>query len=290
MTTILVTGAAGQLGSELRELSSRYGGYEFIFTDSAEMDITDSTATAAFIAAAKPAWIINCASYTAVDRAEEEEDLANAVNASGVENLVKAISGTGCRLIHISTDYVFDGKQPVPYTEEDIPSPVTAYGRSKLKGEKWALGYSEGMVIRTSWLYSAYGNNFVRTILRKAGMSNSLNVVFDQTGTPTYAADLAAAIMSIVSGVIRLNHTFVPGILHYSNEGVCSWFDLACEIVREAGSECTVHPVRSSEYPSRAVRPAYSVLDKAKIRENYGIEIPHWRTSLKKCISKINRI
>ncbi|MHC1731687.1 MAG: dTDP-4-dehydrorhamnose reductase [Bacteroidales bacterium] len=290
MTTILVTGASGQLGSEIRERSARYSGYEFIFTDAADLDITDAAATAAFIAVCQPTWVINCAAYTSVDRAEDEEALATKINAVGVENLVSALHGTGCRLIHISTDYVFDGNSPVPYTEDDTPSPATAYGRSKLAGEKAAMLWPDTMIIRTSWLYSSYGNNFVKTILGKAGSAQSLNVVFDQAGSPTYAADLAVALMDIISGVIRNSSNFVPGIFNYSNEGVCSWFDLAIEIVKEAGSQCTVLPVRSSAWPSRVKRPAYSVLDKTRIRENYNLRIPHWRTSLINCISKMNRI
>jgi len=290
MTTILVTGASGQLGSDIRELSARYSGYEFIFTDTGELDITDAEATSAFIAANTPSWVINCAAYTAVDRAEEEEGLATLINGTGVENIVTALRGTECRLIHISTDYIFDGTSPVPYTEDDSPSPSSAYGRSKLAGEKAALLWPNTIIIRTSWLYSSYGSNFVKTILRKAGSAQEISVVFDQAGSPTYAADLAAAIMEIISGVIRNRHNFVPGIFNYSDEGVCSWYDLACEIVKEAGSECSVLPVRSSAWPSRVRRPSYSVLDKARIKEYYNITIPHWRTSLNNCISKINRI
>ena len=290
MMTILVTGASGQLGSEIRELSARYSGYEFIFTDTGELDITDPGATAAFIAANAPSWIINCAAYTAVDRAEDEEKQATIINAGGVGNLVSALRGTDCRLIHISTDYVFDGNSPVPYTEYDTPSPASAYGRSKLAGEKAALTWPGTMIIRTSWLYSSYGNNFVKTILRKAGSSQDISVVFDQAGSPTYAADLADAIMEIISGVIRNKHNFVPGIFNYSNEGVCSWYDLAIEIIKEAGSQCSVIPVRSSAWPSKVKRPAYSVLDKSRIKESFNLTIPHWRTSLNNCILKINRI
>lgn len=290
MTTILVTGASGQLGSEIRERSARYSGYEFIFTDAAELDITDAAATAAFVAANPPSWVINCAAYTAVDKAEDEEQRAMAINARGVENLVNALRGTDCRLIHISTDYIFDGTSPVPYSEDDIPSPASAYGRTKLAGENAAMRWPDTIIIRTSWLYSSYGNNFVKTILRKAGTAPSINVVFDQAGSPTYAADLAAAILDIISGVIRNSHNFVPGIFNYSDEGVCSWFDLASEIIAEAGSPCEVFPVRSSAYPSKVKRPAYSVLDKTRIRECYNLKIPHWRTSLNNCISKINRI
>ncbi len=288
MTGILVTGASGQLGSELKDLSSRFSGYSFIFTDTPEMDITNGEAAMSFIKTAEPAWIINCAAYTAVDRAEEEEPLATLVNARGVENIVNAISGTECRLIHISTDYVFDGNSPRPYTEEDKTSPASAYGRSKLAGETAALACPRSIVIRTSWLYSSYGKNFVRTILGKAGSSQSISVVADQTGSPTYAADLAAAIMEIISGTIQNRLNFVPGIFNYANEGHCSWFDLATEIVAAAGSECRVDAVRSSAYPSKVNRPAFSVLDKTKIKETYNITIPHWRASLNRCIIKIN--
>jgi dTDP-4-dehydrorhamnose reductase len=290
MTSILVTGASGQLGSEIKERSARYSGYSFVFTDAAELDITDARATKAFIGDLAPSWIINCAAYTAVDKAEEEEDLATLINGKGVENIVSAMEGSDCRFIHISTDYVFDGSSPVPYTEDDAPSPASAYGRSKLAGEKAAMRWPMTMTIRTSWLYSAYGNNFVKTILRKAGLAESINVVFDQAGSPTYAADLSAAILEVISGVIQNRHLFVPGLFNYSNEGVCSWFDLATEIMTAAGSSCAVVPVRSSAYPSKVKRPAYSVLDKTRIREHYNIDIPHWRTSLINCISKINRI
>ncbi len=290
MTTILVTGSAGQLGSEIRERSVRYSGYNFIFTDTGELDITDEGATAHFISAAAPAWIINCAAYTAVDRAEEEEQLATLINGRGVENIVSAIRGTGCRLIHISTDYVFDGSSPLPYTEDAAIAPASAYGRSKLAGEKAALAWPHTMVIRTSWLYSSYGNNFVRTILGKAGSAESINVVFDQAGSPTYAADLAAAIIEIISGVIQNRHPYIPGIFNYSDEGVCSWYDIAKEIISAAGSPCAVNPVRSSAYPSRVKRPSYSVLDKSKIKETYNLVIPHWRVSLNNCLTKINTI
>jgi dTDP-4-dehydrorhamnose reductase len=289
MSTILVTGASGQLGSEIRERSGRYSGYTFVFTDTDELDITDPEATASFIQELSPSWIINCAAYTAVDKAEEDEETATLINAVGVVNIVSALAGSDCRLIHISTDYVFDGTSSVPYLEDDTPSPDSAYGRSKLAGEKAAMTWPQTLIIRTSWLYSSYGNNFVKTILGKAGSLQSINVVFDQTGSPTYAADLASAILEIIGGVIQNRHVFVPGIFNYSNEGVCSWFDLATEIVAVAGSECRVMPVRSSAYPSRVRRPAYSVLDKTRIRENYNLTIPYWRISLNNCISKINR-
>lgn len=288
MTTILVTGSAGQLGSEIRERSVRYSGYNFILTDTGELDITDAAATAQFISATAPAWIVNCAAYTAVDRAEEEEQLATLINGRGVENIVSAIRGTECRLIHISSDYVLDGSSPVPYTEDASPAPASAYGRSKLAGEKAALGWPHALVIRTSWLYSSFGSNFVRTILGKAGTSDKVDVVFDQTGSPTYAADLASAILEIISGVIQNRHPFIPGIFNYSGEGVCSWYDIASEIIIAAESDCAVNPVRSSAYPSRVRRPSYSVLDKSKIKETYNLAIPHWRVSLNNCLTKIN--
>ena len=290
MTTILVTGSNGQLGNEIRERSARYSGYSFVFTDVSELNITDAAATTAFIHELSPSWIINCAAYTAVDRAEDEEERATMINGSGVDNLVNALTGTDCRLIHISTDYVFDGNRPIPYSEEDEPSPASAYGRSKLAGEKAAMRWPNTIIIRTSWLYSSYGGNFVKTILGKAGSSESISVVFDQAGSPTYAADLASAVLDIISGVIQNRHLFVPGIFNYSNEGVCSWYDVATEIVSAAGSQCKVIPVRSSEYPSKVNRPAYSVLDKSKITEYYNLTIPHWRTSLNNCISKITRL
>jgi dTDP-4-dehydrorhamnose reductase len=289
MSTILVTGASGQLGSELREISSHFGGYNFLFTDMEDLDITDTKTTATYIKVNSPDWIINCAAYTAVEKAENEPELAMLINATGIENIAKAISGTECRLIHVSTDYVFDGKQNTPYTEDDTTNPVTVYGKTKLAGEKAALVHPFSAVLRTSWLYSSYGNNFVKTILKKAGSSETAEVVFDQTGTPTYAADLAIAIMDIISGTIKNRHVFAPGIYNFSNEGVCSWYDFAIEIVKSAGSPCQVNPIRTGARPSAAIRPAYSVLDKKKICETYNLRIPYWRESLSKCILKLSK-
>lgn len=290
MTTILVTGSSGQLGSEISDLSSRYSGYRFIFTDIDQLDITDRASCDALISEYNPSWIINAAAYTAVDRAEEEREKALLINGTGVRNIVSAIRGSGCRLIQISTDYIFDGTGSVPYDETAVPSPLSVYGMSKLAGEEAALSHSQSMVIRTSWLYSSYGNNFVRTILRKAGSESSLNVVFDQTGSPTWASDLASAIIEIISGVIQNRYIFIPGIFNYSDEGVCSWYDIAVETVRLAGSTCIINPIRSSSYPTLARRPAYSVLDNSKIKEHYELTIPHWRKSLENCITKIIRI
>jgi dTDP-4-dehydrorhamnose reductase len=284
MATILVTGANGQLGNELQLVSKSFYGYDFIFTDVDTLDITSADHTLAFIREARPDWIINCAAYTNVDKAESEPDKALLINGTAVKNITEAISGSECRFIHVSTDYVYDGNSNVPYDESVAPNPLTSYGRSKLEGEKYALLHHGSMIIRTSWLYSSFGNNFVKTILRNGAEKKSLNVVFDQTGSPTFAADLAEAIMAIVSGVIRNQVAMNSGIYNYSNEGVCTWFDFATEIIKEAGLPCIINPVLSSEFRQIAKRPSYSVMDKTKIRENYGLTIPHWRTSLLKCI------
>ncbi|HEX2920896.1 MAG TPA: dTDP-4-dehydrorhamnose reductase [Bacteroidales bacterium] len=284
MASILITGSDGQLGNELRIVSKNYYGYDFTFTDINDLDITDSSATAKFIKELKPDWIINCAAWTAVDKAEEEQEAAMLVNSIAVKNIVDAIKGSDCRLIHISSDYIYDGISPVPYDETATPGPKSAYGRSKLAGETQALLHPASMIIRSSWLYSSFGKNFVKTMLKLGAEKDSINVVFDQTGTPTFAADLASAIMSIVSGVIRNQFAFNAGVYNYSNEGVCSWYDFATEIMDIAGLNCHLKPVLSSEFIQAAKRPSYSVLNKAKIRENYNLVIPHWRSSLKRCM------
>ncbi len=284
MAVILITGANGQLGNELKVASKSFYGYDFIFTDIDKLDITDTDRTGDFIKSAGPDWIINCAAFNLVDKAESEPDAAMAINAMAVKNIADAIQGSDCRFIHVSSDYVYDGKLSVPYNEDIPANPSSVYGRSKLAGERYALTHPGTMVIRTSWLYSSFGNNFVKTILRHAGEKESLRVVFDQTGTPTYAADLAAAIMFIISGVIRNHFAMYAGIYNYSNEGVCTWYDFATEIIKEAGLGCKVNPVRTKDYKQLAERPAYSVMDKSKIKENYGLLIPHWRSSLKLCM------
>lgn len=287
MATILITGADGQLGNELKLVSRNYYGYDFIFTDIDTLDITDSEKTRDFVKKNNPDWIINCAAYNQVDKAETDTGKAMAVNSTAVINLSESIKGSECRLIHFSTDYVFNGKTYLPYNEYSVPDPLSAYGKSKLAGEKAAMAHHASMIIRTSWLYSSFGANFVKTILRKAGETETLNVVYDQVGTPTYAADLAEAVLGIVAGVIRNRVAFIPGIYHYSNEGVCSWYDFAEAIVWEAGLSCRVIPILSEQYPVPAQRPAFSVLDKYKIRETYNLTIPHWIRSLQKCIKLI---
>jgi dTDP-4-dehydrorhamnose reductase len=284
MAIILITGSNGQLGNELKIVSKSFYGYDFIFTDIETLDITNYEKTSEFIKKSRPDWIINCAAYNLVDKAESEPDEALLINGTAVKNITEVIKGTECRFIHLSSDYVYDGHSNVPYNEYSPAYPLSAYGTSKLAGEKYALLHQGSMIIRTSWLYSSFGNNFVKTILRNGTGKDSLKVVFDQTGTPTYAADLAGAIMSIISGVIRNQIAMNSGIYNYSNEGVCSWYDFACEIIKEAGLTCKVLPVLSKDYNQTAKRPVYSVMDKSKIKENYGLSIPHWRTSLIKCI------
>lgn len=284
MAVILITGADGQLGNELRVVSKSFYGYDFIFTDLDTLDISNYEMLSEFIGKTNPDWVINCAAYTQVDKAESDPEGANLINGTAVKNISGIIHGTDCRFIHISTDYVFDGKSSVPYNENSIVNPASAYGRSKLAGEKYALLHNGSMVIRTSWLYSSFGNNFVKTILKAARDKDSIGVVFDQTGSPTYAADLASAIMFIVSGVIRNHFALNAGIYNYANEGACTWYDLATEIVTEAGLSCRVNPILTRDYPKPAARPEYSVLDKTKIKETYGLSIPHWRSSLKQCL------
>jgi dTDP-4-dehydrorhamnose reductase len=284
MAVILITGAGGQLGNELKVASKSFWGYDFIFTDIDNLDIANPVQTKDFIKAAGPDWIINCAAYNLVDKAESEPDAAMAINGLAVKNIADVIQGSDCRFIHISSDYVYDGKHNVPYNEDIPANPLSAYGKSKLAGERYALMHPGTMVIRTSWLYSSFGNNFVKTIMRHASEKESLRVVFDQTGSPTYAADLAEAIMFIIAGVIRNHFAMYAGIYNYSNEGVCTWYDFAKEIITEARLACKINPVLTKDYTQPAERPAYSVMDKNKIKENYGLIIPHWRSSLKLCM------
>jgi dTDP-4-dehydrorhamnose reductase len=289
MSLNLITGAKGQLGSELKAASKRYFGNDFIFTDIDTLDITDGDKLNDFIKKRKPNWIINCAAYNLVDKAEEEYEKAVMINGLAVKNIVSVIRDTSCRLVHISSDYVFDGKSTIPYRETDPVNPLSAYGRSKLEGEKYAKLHPYSMVIRTSWLYSSFGQNFVKTILKLATEKESLPVVDDQVGTPTYAADLAHTILNIVAGVNSNQIAFNEGIYHYSNEGSCSWYDFAVAILEEAGIKTPVNPVKTADFKSVALRPQYSVLSKQKITENYRLAIPHWRTSLAKCIKLIHK-
>jgi dTDP-4-dehydrorhamnose reductase len=288
MKKILVTGANGQLGSELKKLSKDEP-FEFIFTDVNELDITDIQACTAFFGKVKPHFTINCAAYTAVDKAESDKQLAWKVNVDAVKNLVISSSLHDSYLIQISTDYVFDGKSSVPYVERDLIAPQSEYGKSKAAAEVEALSYSKSLVIRTSWVYSIFGNNFVKTMIRLGKESESLNVVFDQIGTPTYAEDLAMAIFHIINKISSEKESFVAGIFHYSNEGVCSWYDFACAIMKLSNLKCKVFPIETKDYPTPAKRPKFGVLNKSKIKSTYGININHWYSSLERMIDSLNR-
>ena len=283
MKNILITGANGQLGNEMRVLSAEHPEYTYFFTDVAELDICDEQSVLDFVKTNDIHVIVNCAAYTAVDKAEENVELCTKLNADAVGYLAKAAETNQAEFIQISTDYVFDGTAHVPYQETEPTCPNSVYGSTKLAGEQKALTLcSRAMVIRTAWLYSTFGNNFVKTMIRLGKERDSLGVIFDQIGTPTYARDLARAIYAaIVQGV-------QPGIYHFSNEGVCSWFDFTKAIHRLAGiTTCQVKPLHTEEYPTPAKRPHYSVLDKTKIKATYGIEIPYWMDSLQDCVSEL---
>ncbi len=278
---ILVTGANGQLGSELQYLSNQYPNYEFIFTDVDTLDITKSGNAEKFVEDNPVDFIINCAAYTAVDKAEEDRDNAFLINTVAVDYLVDAAAKSNACLIHISTDYVFDGSENIPYDEESPTFPKTLYGDTKNEGEKLVL-YADinALIIRTSWLYSTFGNNFVKTMLRLGNDKDEIGVVSDQIGTPTYARDLAKAILDIISKLKIDNDNNTQEIYHYTNEGVASWYDFACEIFRYENINCKVKSIGTSQFPTLAKRPPYSVLDKSKIKKDFNIEIPYWVDSL----------
>lgn len=287
---VLVTGAYGQLGNSLKEISVHFPDLSLILTDYDSLDITDRSAVVSYLESIRPDFLINCAAYTAVDKAETDLDAAFRLNASGPENLAIGCRQFGTRLVHISTDYVFDGRKNTPYSEEDIPNPQGVYGNTKLEGERLVLKQlPESIVIRTSWLYSIYGNNFVKTMIRLGQERDHLKVVFDQTGTPTNADDLATAILQIITRSSMDNYGGKSGIYHFSNLGVCSWYDFAIEVHKMAGISCKVTPVLSTEFQTLAKRPAYSVLDKSKFQATFGIDIPYWRDSLMKCIQRIQK-
>lgn len=281
---ILITGSNGQLGSELKELSNEYN-YNFLFTDRENLDITNKSAIDSFIAKNSINVIINCAAFTAVDKAQESVSEAYNLNHLAVEYLAQIAKKNGIKLIHISTDYLFNGKTYKPYKEIDRVDPINIYGDSKLKGEQAILKINpkESIIIRTSWLYSSYGNNFVKTMLKLANKMDELGIIFDQTGTPTYAKDLAKTILSIIEQIENRN----VEIYHYSNEGVASWYDFAKAIFEIENINIKVNPIETKEYPTPAKRPYYTVLNKAKIKESFNITIPHWRDSLRECLNKI---
>jgi len=286
---ILVTGANGQLGSEIKELAKIYNKHSFVFSDLPDVDICDYNELCKYVNEHKIEAIINCAAYTAVDKAETETEIAEKVNAMAVENLVKAMQTVQGKLIQISTDYVFDGTSHTPYLETDIVNPLGVYGSTKLNGEQKVLTADiNGIVIRTSWLYSSFGNNFVKTMLRLGNEKLSLNVIFDQVGTPTYARDLAVVCLEILSNNEDL--TSKGKLYHFSNEGVASWYDFAKAIMELGDVNCDIKPIETKDYPTPAKRPFYAVLNKGKIKTDFKIEIPYWRDSLKVCIQKLKEI
>lgn len=287
MLNILVTGANGQLGNEIR-LRATASRHNYLFTDVAELDITDPEAVRHCVTANRIDAIVNCAAYTNVDRAEEDEAAADRINRLAPAYLAAAAREAGATLVHISTDYVFQGDAHLPYDEEQPTEPLGVYGRTKLAGE---LAVKESgcnyLIFRTAWLYSRFGNNFVKTMLRLTAERDALNVVFDQVGTPTHAGDLADAVCGILEAE---RHAGNQGVYHFSDEGVCSWYDFAVEIARLAGNDrCDIRPCHSSEFPSKVRRPAFSVLDKTKVKATFGIRIPHWRDSLATCIETLKQ-
>lgn len=287
MNNILVTGSNGQLGNEMRILS-RYSKHHYILTDIQELDITNIEALKKIVKDNNINVIVNCAAYTAVDKAEDDIETADLINNKAVSNLAIVCKEVDATLIHISTDYVFQGDKTIPYGEMEPTDPLGVYGRTKLAGEvAIAKSGCKSLIFRTAWLYSAFGNNFVKTMLKLTAEKEQLSVVFDQVGTPTYAGDLAGLIYHIVE-----NNKYIgnEGVYHYSNEGVCSWFDFAHEIVQISGNtKCTIQPCYSDQFPSKVKRPNFSVLDKTKVKQTFEISIPYWKDALIKCINKINR-
>jgi dTDP-4-dehydrorhamnose reductase len=284
MSLILVTGGNGQLGRELQGYVPEVKDHTFLFHDIDTLDICNPEALDLFVRSNRPDYLINCAAYTAVDKAEEEQEQAYLLNEQGVKNLVIIAREHRIQLIHISTDFVFDGNMDHPYREDDPPNPLSVYGKSKLAGEKAMVEQKTGIIIRTSWLYSAFGNNFVRTMLRIGMQRDEVSVVNDQTGSPTWAKDLAKALIMIVGSVEKSPVRPVSGIFHYSNVGQCSWYEFAVAIMEAADLKCRVIPIPSSEYSQMAERPRFSVLDKRKIKDRFGLHIPDWRLSLNDCI------
>ncbi len=285
MKNILITGSKGQLGNEMQVIAKKNPDFCYFFTDVEELDITNIDAIKDFVVGNKIDFIVNCAAYTAVDKAETDLELCYKINSEAVKNIAEVAEKHNCKVIHVSTDYVYNGENFRPYTEEDEVCPVSVYGKSKLEGEKVLFEtMQEAVIIRTSWLYSSFGNNFVKTMMKLGAERETLNVIFDQVGTPTYAADLAEAIVTILK-----SENFIPGIYHFSNEGVCSWYDFAIKIHQIAEIKCIVRPIESKEYHFPTPRPHYSVLNKSKIKKTYGVNIPHWEESLGRCIDLLKQ-
>ena len=289
--TLLVTGSTGQLGQSIKAIATNYPNYNFIFATRQQLDLSDEKSMTDFFQNNTFDVIINCAAHTAVDKAESEAELANQINHLAVQQLANIAKQHGSKLIHISTDYVFNGKQYRPYIETDDVAPQGVYGETKLSGEQAIQNTlkTNALIIRTSWVYSEYGNNFVKTMLKLGGERERLNVIFDQVGTPTYAGDLAKAILSVVQSDDFSQTDFKTQIHHFSNEGVCSWYDFAKTIFELSNIQCQVSPIETKDYPTPATRPHYSVLNKAKIKQNYNLTIPYWKDSLIQCLINISK-
>ena len=285
---IFVAGASGQLGSELRELAPEFPGWQFLFTDIDTLDITNEKELESYFEVHTPDFIINCAAYTAVDKAESDIETAWKINALAPKLIAGFAKANKAKFIHVSTDYVFDGADEQPKNETDPVNPINVYGQTKLDGENYALSVNpETIVIRTAWLYSSYGHNFVKTMLRLGSERDEISVVNDQTGTPTYAADLANAILQIIKKSESDPKRFLPGIYHYSNEGIATWYDFASAIFEVCKVPCKINPINTQQYPTPAKRPVFSVLNKSKIRETFEIKIPEWKESLEVCCRKL---
>jgi dTDP-4-dehydrorhamnose reductase len=287
MSQVLVTGAGGQLGREIKKIRNSFKQI-YSFTDIEELDVSRSEILETYLASNPADYIVNCAAFTDVDGAESEPEQAMVMNRDVLLNLKHCLElYPKTRIIHISTDYVFPGTINRPLREDDIPDPLSVYGKTKLEGEKVLQGHPRAIIIRTSWLFSVFGKNFVKSMINRMDQRSDLRVVYDQVGTPTYAEDLARAIMKIISDVDEARSPFIPGIFNYSNEGVCSWYDLAVEVCRLINCKGNVFPIETKDYPLPAARPAYSVLNKTRIKEVYGVEVPYWRHSLEKCIKNL---
>ena len=290
MKNILVTGGNGQVGSELQVVAKNQSIYQFFFTDAADLDITNQEAVLAYFQKNNIQTCINCAAYTAVDKAESSPEIAKSVNVDGAENLAKACAENGAKLVHLSTDYVYHNSQNTPFKEGDETNPQGVYAQTKLDGDLVALKTCPNTVIlRTSWVYSSFGNNFVKTMMRLGKERDALSVVFDQIGTPTYAKDIAEAIFKIIQSIDNqdIEKDAWQGVFHYSNEGVTSWYDFAQAIFDIENINCNLSPIESIQYPTPAKRPPFSVLNKGKIKAVFGLKIPHWRTSLRNCLEKL---
>ena len=287
---ILVTGSNGQLGSEIKDLEAKFTDFKFFFMDLPELDICNSGKLNIFIKDNNINTVINCAAYTAVDKAEQDSEIAKKVNATGVLNLVNALEKVDGKLIHISTDYVFDGNNFLPYKELDQVNPIGVYGNTKRSGELAVINSDiDAVVLRTSWLYSAYGTNFVKTMLRLGNERDELGVIFDQVGSPTNASDLAKTCLDILAYSKETNINAKGNLYHFSNEGVASWYDFSIAIMTLGKVNCHVKPIETKDYPTPAKRPHFSVLNKSKIKNDFEIDIPYWRDSLAKCILKLNK-